>query len=106
MPRQHERDHHQAENDERLLQQTRVHDRLARDHVHHARLRRRRRLELPPPDELNQHGLRGEDDQDNGGEIQHEGVEVEPHLRADQDVRRVADQRRGAADVGGKNLRK
>ncbi len=33
-----------------------------------------------------------------------EGVEVEPDERADHDVGRIADQRRGAADIGGEHL--
>jgi hypothetical protein len=36
--------------------------------------------------------------------VDDEGVEVQADLRADQDVRRVADQGGGAADIGGEDL--
>ena len=43
--------------------------------------------------------LRHHHDDDHRREVNDELVERKAHLRADQDVRRVADQRRGAADI-------
>ena len=50
-------------------------------------------------DRLHHHDQRGD-----RPEIDEEGVEIEPGQRADQNIGRVADQRRGAADVGGEHF--
>ena len=103
-PRQHEGDHHDRQHDERLLEQQPVADGLVRPHRHDARLALGRGLEVLAPDQMDHDRLHDHHDDDDRREVDDEGVEVEADLRADQDVGRIADQRRGAADVGGEDF--
>ena len=48
--------------------------------------------------------LDGEHDQDDRGQMDDEGVEGEAGGRADQDIGRIADQGRRAADIGAQHL--
>ena len=85
-PGEHEGHDHHSEHHERLLQEHAVHDRLARDHVHHGRPRIRGCGETPPPDRMGDRHLHQHDHHDHRRQVVDEGVEVEIDLRADQDV--------------------
>ena len=56
------------------------------------------------PQDVDHHHLHHQDDDDDRRQVIEEVVEGEADLRADDDVGRVADQRGGAADVGGHDL--
>ncbi len=60
--------------------------------------------EAPPPEKMADGDLDGEHDEDDRGQMDDEGVEGEAGCRADQDVRRIADQGRRAADIGAQHL--
>jgi hypothetical protein len=89
-----------------LLQQPPVLDRVGRIHRQHAFLGIVRRLKVLAPDEVDDDGLHHHDDDNHRREMIDELIEGKPGLRADQDIGRVADQRRGAANIGGDDFRK
>ena len=74
-------------------------------HLHHPRLGGGRGFQILAPEEVDDDRLHRHDDHDHRREVIDEIVEGQPDLRADQDVGRVADQRGGAADIGGEDFR-
>ena len=101
---EHEQQDHGGQHHERLLEQGPIPDRLARVHRHHPGAALRRRSQVLAPEQMNHQRLHRHHHDDHRGEVDDEGVEVQADLRADQDVRRVADQGGGAADIGGEDL--
>ena len=104
-PGEHEGEHHDAEHRQRLLQQYLVDDGRPGAHPHDQCAARRCGMHGAAPQHVDHHRLRRHHHDDHGREVDDEGVEVETGERADQDVGRVADQRGGAADIGGEDLR-
>jgi hypothetical protein len=103
--RRDERADDEREHGHRLLQQAVIGDRLLLVERHHLRPRLRRRRHPSAPDQVHGDYVNGKDDRYHRAEVDDECVEREPNLRADEDVRRIADQRRRAADVRGQDLR-
>ena len=61
--------------------------------------------QLRPEDPAREIEVRGQRDGRSGRQVDQEVVEVLPHLAADDDVRWIADQRRGPTDIGRDDLR-
>ena len=90
---------------ERLLEQQPIGDGFLLPHRHDARLALGRGAEAPAPDQVDHDQLHRQHDDDDRREVDDKGIEVEADLRTDQDVGWIADQGRGAADVGGEDFR-
>jgi hypothetical protein len=102
--REDERGQHRREHRDRAAQQHPIGHHAGRIHAHDQDAALRARLQRTPPDQVDKRRLHGHHQQRRRRDIGEEGVEVEARLRADQDIGRVADQGRGAADIGGEHL--
>jgi hypothetical protein len=88
----------------RSPQLRRVADRGGGVQVHHRHAVLLLHLEAAAEDEVEQRDHHSEGDCHDRSQVGDEGVETEPGGAGDDDVRRVPDQGRGAADVGGDHL--
>ena len=104
-PRQHEGDHHRrSSTTSDCLSSSQSSMVSAALIAMHARLGAGVALSVLAPEQMDHQRLHHHDDDDHRREVDDEIVEVEADLRADQDVGRIADQRRGAADIGGEDF--
>ena len=99
------RDHHDGEHDERLLEQQPVLDRRRSAFIAITRASRSGVVfRSRPQTQWIMIACTTITTMMTGARWMTKSLKREPDLRADQDVGRIADQRRGAADVGGEDL--
>jgi hypothetical protein len=94
----------QADDEQGLAQQRPVGDGLARMEGHDARAGGLVDAQRAAPDEMVDQQLRRQDEEDDRRQIDDEIVERKAGGRTDDDVRGIADEGGGAADVGGEDL--
>jgi hypothetical protein len=104
--REDERGQHRREHRDRAAQQHPIGHHAGRIHAHDKDAAFLAGVQRASPDQVNKRRLHRHHQQRGRRDIGEEGVEIEARLRADQDIGRVADQGRGAADVGGEHFRK
>ncbi|HWZ09479.1 MAG TPA: hypothetical protein VNW48_00135 [Xanthobacteraceae bacterium] len=103
-PGEHEGDEHRGHCQGRAPQQHPIGDHPPCIHAHDEGPAFRARTHVAAPGEMNHDRLQDHHHERRRRDVDDEAVEIETGLRADHDVGRIADQRRGAADVGGEHL--
>ena len=88
----------------RLLQQPHIGDGIGGVHAHDSGAVTGVGLHAATPEQMDHHDLHRQHDDNDGSQVNDEIVKRDSRERTDQDVGRIADQGRGAADVRGEDL--